>query len=335
MDPISQGTIAAVMPQVAFPREKMRAAALLGCLAGIAPDLDVFINSPTDPLLFLEYHRQFTHALVFIPVGAAIATLLLHWTVRRTLDLRESYLACLLGYATHGFLDACTSYGTQLFWPFTDYRVAWNNVSVVDPSFTVPLLVLVIVAAVRRRRAYAVAGLVWALSYLALGVVQNQRAEAAGVQLAASRGHDPQRLTAKAGFATLLVWKVVYEHDGRFYVDGIRTGVAVSICPGSSVARLELSRDLPWLDRDTQQARDVERFRWFSDGYVALDPVVPNRVIDMRYSLVPNEVDPLWGIDLDPEATSDRHVRFVTDRATGPAQRDALWGLLTGATCDG
>ena len=199
MDPISQGTIAAVVPQAAFSREKMRAAALLGCLAGMAPDLDVFINSPTDPLLFLEYHRQFTHALVFIPVGAAIATLLLYWTVRRTLTLRESYLACLLGYATHGFLDACTSYGTQLFWPFTDYRVAWNNISVVDPSFTVPLLVLGIVAVLRRRRAYAVAGLIWALAYLALGVVQNQRAEAAGAEIAASRGHDPQRLTAKAG----------------------------------------------------------------------------------------------------------------------------------------
>ena len=333
MDPISQGTIGAVVPQAAFAPEKMRAAALLGCLAGMAPDLDVFINSPTDPLLFLEYHRQFTHALVFIPVGAAIATLLLHWTVRRTLTFGEAYLACLLGYATHGFLDACTSYGTQLFWPFTDYRVAWNNVSVVDPSFTVPLLVLVVVAVVRRRRVYAVAGLAWALAYLALGVVQNQRAEAAGAQLAASRGHEPQRLTAKASFANLLVWKVVYEHDGRFYVDGVRTGVSVSICPGTSVARLDLSRDLPWLDSDTQQARDVDRFRWFSDGYVALDPDVPDRVIDMRYSLVPNEIEALWGVDLDPEAPVDWHVRFVTDRATDAAQRGALWGLLTGAAC--
>ena len=333
MDPISQGAIGAVVPQAAFAREKMGAAAVLGCLAGMAPDLDVFINSPTDPLLFLEYHRQFTHALVFIPVGAAIATLLLHWAVRRTLTLREAYLACLLGYATHGFLDACTSYGTQLFWPFTNYRVAWNNVSVVDPSFTVPLLVLVVVAVVRRRRVYAVAGLAWALAYHPVGVFQNQRAEAAGAALAASRGHEPHRLTAKASFANLLVWKVVYEYDGRFYVDGVRTGVAVSICPGTSVARLDLSRDLPWLDPDTQQARDVERFRWFSDGYVALDPVVPDRVIDMRYSLVPNEIEALWGVDLDPQAPADRHVRFVTDRATDAAQLGALWGLLTGAAC--
>ena len=335
MDPISQGAIGAVVPQTAFPPEKMRAAALLGCLAGMAPDLDVLINSPHDPLLFLEYHRQFTHALVFIPFGAAIVALTLYWPVRRLLDWRECYLACLLGYATHGALDACTSYGTQLFWPFSDARLAWNNVSVVDPLFTLPLLALVVLAAVKRRRAFAVAGLVWAFCYLMFGVVQNQRAEVAGERLAAARGHEPQRLTAKAGFANLLVWKVVYEHGGRFYVDGVRVGLAATICPGADVARLDIARDLPWLDADSQQARDVERFRWFSDGYVALDPAVPNRVIDTRYSIVPNEIDPLWGIDLDPRADAEQHVRFVTDRTARLAQRDAYWRLLTGETCGG
>ena len=335
MDPISQGAVAAIVPTAAFPREKVRAAALLGCLAGMAPDLDVFVNSPTDPLLFLEYHRQFTHALVFIPVGTAIAALVLHPLVRRTLAWREAYLACLLGYGTHGLLDACTSYGTQLFWPFSDYRVSWNNISVVDPTFTVPVLTLVILGVALRRRALAVAGIAWALAYLGLGVVQNQRAEDAGAHLAAVRGHEPEGLTAKASFANLLVWKVVYEHDGRFYVDGVRTGAAVSVCPGTSVARLDLERDLAWLDADSQQARDVERFRWFSDGYVALDPRVPNRVIDMRYSLVPNEIDPLWGVDLDPDAPPDRHVRFVTDRAARVAQREAFWRLLTGDACNG
>lgn len=335
MDPITQGALGAVVPVSAFPPEKIRAAALLGCLAGMAPDLDVLISSPTDPLLFLEYHRQFTHALVFIPVGAAIAAVVLHWSVRNTLTPRESYLACLLGYATHGFLDACTSYGTQLFWPFTDYRVAWNNVSVVDPLFTVPLVVLVILAMVKRRRALALAGVGWALAYLALGVVQNQRAEAAGARLATARGHEPHRLTAKAGFANLLVWKVVYEHDGRFFVDGVRTGLSVSICPGTSVPRLDVERDLPWLDARRQQAVDLERFRWFSDGYLALDPTVPNRVVDMRYSLVPNQIEALWGIDLGPGAAPGEHVRFVTDRSARMTQRDAYWGLLTGATCGG
>ena len=333
MDPISQGALGAVASQVVIGREKLRAVAFLGCIAGMAPDLDVFVNSSSDPLLFLEYHRQFTHALVFIPVGAALVALPLHPLVRRTLRPRQTYLACLLGYATHGLLDACTSYGTQLLWPFSDYRVAWNNVSIVDPLFTLPLLCLVILAAVLRRRALAVAGLIWAIGYLLLGVVQHQRAEAAGVRLAAERGHQPHRLSAKAGFANLLVWKVVYEHDGRFHVDAIRAGPAVTACPGASIARLDVPRDFPWLDPDSRQARDVERFRRFSDGYLAVDPHMPNRIVDMRYSMVPNTIDPLWGIELDPEAPPDRHVRYVEVRESRPEQRDLYWRLLTGEGC--
>ena len=228
------------------------------------PDLDVFIASAEDPLLFLEYHRQFTHALVFIPVGAFVAALVLHWTVRRTLRPIESYLACLVGYATHGFLDACTSYGTQLLWPFTDERFAWNNVSVVDPLFTAPLVAFVVAAAVTRRRVLAILGLAWAAGYLLFGVVQTQRVEAAAVDLAADRGHQPNRVTVKAGFANLLVWKIIYEHGGRYHVDAVRAGMDVIVCPGASVAALDIARDLPWLDLNSQQARDVERFRWFS-----------------------------------------------------------------------
>ena len=333
MDPISQGAIGAVASQAVAAPEKLRAAALLGCLAGLAPDLDVFISSPTDTLLFLEYHRQFTHALAFIPIGAAIVAALTHVLVRRTLTFRESYLACLLGYATHGALDACTSYGTQLFWPFSDYRVAWNNVSVVDPLFTLPLLALVVAATLARRRWLALLGLGWALFYLALGVVQNQRAEAAGAALAAQRGHEPRRLTAKAGFANLLVWKVVYLHAGRYYVDAVRAGAEVAICPGTSVAALDLQRDLPWLAASSQQARDVERFRWFSDGYVAMDPAAPNRVIDIRYSVVPNQIVALWGIDLDPSAAPRDFARFTAARAGRVEQGEAYVALLTGEAC--
>lgn len=335
MDPISQGTIAAAVPQAWAKPEKLRAAALAGCAAGLAPDLDVFINSSVDTLLFLEFHRQFTHALIFIPIGAGIVALAMAWPLRRWLTFRECYLACLLGYATHGFLDACTSYGTQLFWPFSSHRVAWNNVSVVDPLFTLPLLCAVIAGVVTRRRWLTLAGLAWAAVYLLFGVVQNQRAEAAGRLLAEQRGHLPERLTAKAGFANLLVWKVVYEHDGRYYVDAIRTGTATTACEGASVPTLDLPRDLPWLNANTQQARDVERFRWFSEGYVALHPQQPNHVIDIRYSVVPNQIAPLWGIQLDPAADAHTHALFVADRRGRAEQGPAYAALLTGEACNG
>ena len=334
MDPVSQATIGALAPASVFDPRKARAAALLGGVAGLAPDVDVFVSSPVDSLLFLEYHRQFTHALLFVPVGAAVVALAGHWLVRRQLRPWQSYLACLLGYATHGLLDACTSYGTQLFWPFADVRVAWNNVSVVDPLFTAPVLALVVASLLCRRRTLAWAALAWGVAYLAFGAVQNQRAENAGAALAAARGHAPARLAAKPGFANLLLWKTVYEHRGRYYVDAVRTGFHVAACPGASVPVLNAPRDLPWLDANSQQARDVERFRWFSADYVALDPAAPYRVIDIRYSMVPNRMDPLWGIELRPSAAPAEHARFVADRRIEGDEYAALLRLLRGTGCE-
>ena len=88
---------------------------MLGALAGMAPDLDVLIRSGTDPLLFLEYHRQFTHSVAFAPIGAlvvATATLCLIKSSFKTFI--ERYWICLAGYFSHGILDATTTYGTQL-----------------------------------------------------------------------------------------------------------------------------------------------------------------------------------------------------------------------------
>ena len=76
MDPLTQGTIGAVLPQ-ALSKKNLGIVALLGFLSGMAPDLDILIRSSTDPLLSLEYHRQFTHSLIFIPFGGLICALIL------------------------------------------------------------------------------------------------------------------------------------------------------------------------------------------------------------------------------------------------------------------
>ena len=110
----------------------------IGALAGMAPDLDVLIRSNTDPLLFLEYHRQFTHSLLFIPLGSLLCALVFWKTIGRGINFSTVWLAAFLGYLTHGLLDACTTYGTLLLWPFSDARIAWNTIAVIDPLFTLP-----------------------------------------------------------------------------------------------------------------------------------------------------------------------------------------------------
>ncbi len=188
MDPVSQGALGATLAQsfakTSDKHERVKAATIMGCLGGLAPDLDILIFSPTDPLLFLEFHRQFTHSLAFLPFGALIVTFVMYRIVNRFtkagLAFSTAWLFCFLGYLTHGLLDACTTYGTQLFWPFSNERVAWNNVSIIDPLFTLPVLGLVITGVFRRNPLFGRIAMIWGITYLLLGVVQRDRAIEAG-----------------------------------------------------------------------------------------------------------------------------------------------------------
>jgi inner membrane protein len=333
MDPLTQGLIGAALPQAATrERRLLLRAGGFGFVAGLLADLDVLIRSAADPLLFLEYHRQFTHALVFVPVGgllcAALFRLLL-FRKRRDVPFGSIWACCTLGYGTHGLLDAATSYGTMLWWPFSSARVALNIVSIVDPLVTLPVLALVVLAARRKRRRFAVAALLWAGLYLGAGMWQREAALAMGEALAASRGHAPLRLDAKPGFANILVWKIVYEADGRFHVDAVRPTLAPRVFAGASVARLDVARDFPGLDPGTQQRRDIDRFAVFSDGFVARDPQRPDRIVDVRYSMVPNEIDGLWSIGVSDTAGPDAHVTFHTHRRDPQASLRRLWSMLT------
>ena len=333
LDPVTQGTLGSALAQSTADRRQIRAFAFAGAVAGLSPDLDILIRSSNDPLLYLEFHRQFTHSLIFIPAGAGLCALLLHGFLRKWLSLRETMLACLLGYATHALLDACTSYGTQLFWPFSDYRVAWNWISVVDPLFSVPLFVMVILGVVKKRRVFALVGLCWAIAYMAAGAVQHHRAVDMARALATERGHDPVRVAAKPGFANLLVWKSVYEADGHFYVDGIRAGRSAMVCEGDRTAALDRGRDLPWLEPSSQQAKDLDRFGWYSNGWLAMDMKDPLYVVDVRYSTLPNRIDALWGLKLDPDAPTDEHTAWHVVEARRTHDLDQLFGLLAGRDC--
>ncbi len=333
MDPLTQGVLGATAPQLVSRRAEKFAAACIGFFSGMAADLDVLISSSTDPLLFLEFHRHFTHALVFIPFGALICTIAFRWAFknwfkRNQLSFSRTYLFSFAGYATHAVLDACTTYGTQLFWPFSDMRVAWNNVSVIDPLFTLPLLVLLIFAVLKRSHRIAQLAAIYAFAYLGLGVLQNQRAAEVAEQLALSRGHQAINLGLKPSFANIVVWKSVYEHQGKYYVDAIRLLGSSKIYQGTSVEKLDIDRHFSWLSNDTQQAEDIERFRWFSNRHLALDPHNNQRIIDVRYSLIPNEVTGMWGITLDASKKSSDHVAWSTNRPKGRKALDKISELF-------
>lgn len=332
MDPLSQGTVGAAFAQSTANKKNIFKISVIGFLAGLAPDLDILIQSSTDPILFLEYHRQFTHALLFIPFGSLIVALLIFQLVKNSMRFRTVYFASLLGYATHGLLDACTSYGTQLFWPFSNERVTWNNISIVDPLFTIPALILIGIAIKMKKKVFGFFSIAWIAFYLSLGFVQYERALTAANQLANERGHNPERLTLKPSFGNLILWKSIYQHNETFYVDAIRTAQSSTWCLGESIRVFDYQYHLPNLEEESQQKKDIERFRWFSQDYLGYDKE-RNIVTDVRYSMIPNQIAPMWGLVIDDQRGINEHAIWWTSRSLNQGQIDLFKDMLKGESC--
>ena len=331
MDPVSHALLGAASGYAAT-RARSRLTMLAGAAGALLPDIDVLIGSDSDPLVTLEFHRQFTHSLVAAPLGAALVAAVLWFSLKRRPDPAPLYVAALTGYLSAVLLDACTSYGTQLLWPFSDRRFSASIVAVVDPVVTLILLVA-LVAAFRAASARAAAiGVAAAIAYLGFGWLQRERAEGLVERAAAARGHVIVRHEVKPTLGNLLLWRSVYLSDKQFVVDAARVGIfsAPRLYAGAAVRRVEPIDLVPPLTLNSVQAGDVVRFAKVSDGYLARHPSRPNIIGDIRYSMVPNDIRPLWGIEIFPER-EEHHVAFHTFREWSGPDRARFFGMLRGA----
>ena len=301
MDPLTQGIVATTASQSISCNKKLIIISIVGFLSGLSPDIDVFIRSKEDPLLFLEFHRQFTHSLLFIPIGGFICSTFFYYlfTKRFNLSFKETYIYSTIGYATHGIIDSFTTYGTQLLWPFTNDRFAWNTISVIDPLFTIPVIILCLFTLSKNNKIYSYYAIAWMLSYQAFGLIQKNRAENIINIYALKSGHQIDSIEAKPSFGNIIVWKVIYSDDTNYYINAVKLGLNHIIYPGEMIKKLDIKNDLKWLDTDSQQFKDLERFKWFSNNYLGLAKSDNNIIYDIRFSAIPNEVEGLWGIRLD------------------------------------
>ncbi|MBD3609949.1 MAG: metal-dependent hydrolase [Gammaproteobacteria bacterium] len=331
MDLITQGLLGGVLAQSVARKEEKKHATIIGMFAGVLADADILIASSSDPLLNIEFHRHFTHSLFFIPFGAALAFLLLWPFMRHRLSNARLYLFCFVGYSMSGVIDACTSYGTHLLWPLSDERIAWHLISIVDPIFTMALLFTLVMGLRKPARAWAGYGLLFAVGYMSLGYMQLQRAMDISTQLAQSRGHQPIKHVVKPTLGNLLLWRSTYINERYIYVDAVRLGIVDDsrIYQGSSVPRLDIEKDLPDLDASKTLFQDIKRFNKFSDGFIAYDPTQVNVIGDMRYSMLPTGIAPLWGIVIDKQ-NPDQHADYQFFRENNHQNRQQFINMLLG-----
>lgn len=270
MDSITQIALGACVMAAAVPAGQRRLAAGVGAFLGTLPDLDVFLNYG-GPVENLTMHRGFSHSLfVLAGFGTLLWLGLRRWWRPAREQPRPWLAAILLALLTHPLLDAHTAYGTQLFWPIPTPPVAWATLFIIDPLYTVPLLVGLVAILIRPASKVAgrflSAGLVLSTLYLGWSwLAQGLVASHARQSLATVGISDPRMFITPSPLNTLL-WRVVARtEDG--YLEGFDSLVADD---GPMVFTFHASDDAD-LTAATPYVPAVGRLRWFADGFVSAD----------------------------------------------------------------
>ena len=171
MDSLTQIVLGAAVGEAVLGKKIGNKALLYGAIAGTIPDLDVLASYFTDTVSALAIHRGFTHSILFSLLFAPI----FGWLVSRYETYKDfkgwSWLF-FWAFLTHPILDAHTTWGTQLFWPFAP-RLAFKTIFVVDPLYTFPFLIFLILVLFqkrtsKKRRVYTTMGLTISTFYLGI-----------------------------------------------------------------------------------------------------------------------------------------------------------------------
>ncbi len=179
MDPFTHSALGAAVAGVIAGKKELPRAPVYGALAGALPDMDIIPTLFMGSLSQLDFHRGFTHSILFALLASPILGFIINRaTVKYRANTRFWFWTILVFFAllSHIAIDCLTSYGTRIFIPFSDYRVAFGTIAIVDPLFSIPIAVSAIsIIALRNnerlRDILFAAGLVIGSAYLLSTIV--------------------------------------------------------------------------------------------------------------------------------------------------------------------
>jgi inner membrane protein len=323
MDSLTQAVLGASVAGAIAPDGHRGKAMLVGAGLGTLPDLDVFIDFGGAVENF-TYHRGFSHSLFVLAPFSALLWLLLRrwWAPVRDAPLR--WLAAIsFALLTHPLLDAHTAYGTQLFWPLTVPPTSWATLFIIDPLYTLPLLIGVLVAAFRRKAGGTALRVGLVISTLYVGwswVAQATVSRNVDDALASMQLQDAPVFLTPTPLNTLL-WRVVVMTD-EGYLEGLD-----SLVVDEGMMRFTAYPSAVDVMEDAGGVWAVERLRWFARDFVKASVENDKLVIsDLRMGQEPTYVfshvvaargNPHWKeirAELLPMSFGDRALAETWDR---------------------
>lgn len=339
MDLITQGVLGAAIGEAGWRHKLGRGAVLAGIFFGLMPDFDV-ISSLWGPWTSIVHHRGFTHSIFFAPLIAPIGGYICWRLSKKRGDVKSWIHLAFWSLLTHPLLDVFTVYGTQLLTPVSDERFSLDGVSIIDPLYTLPLLIALILAFVwrkhpRRGQRLTAAMLVATTLYLGLGYWTGQGARKAyASQLEQGRELTLDRVRATPTFANLIVWRVMAtDNQGDTHVG------LYSVTKKNEVAFVTKKKlESPLIARAMEDER-AQLFTWFAQDWIGyrIEEVPDSQTVhlymdDLRYGGMRQPLQAMWGAQVtfegsDQMLTDVERVNYRRNQDIGE-EISALWRAI-------
>ena len=285
MDSITQAALGAAVAEAGLGRKLGNKAILWGALLGTMPDLDVLASPFLDAVTRLSWHRGLTHSLLFAVLASPVLAWLMHRIHGEKCPVLRGSVVVFLVLSTHTLIDCFTVYGTQIFEPFSNQRVGFNNLFIIDPLYTLPLLVGLGIAffrspASRLRRWANYAGLLLSSLYVLWSFGAKAVADDRFHQALADKGVTATQYMSGPGLFNTVTWRVVAGDANGFWIGRLNL-----FRPDDPIEFQFLPRNENLLAK-WRDSRLVRQLVWFSQGFYALEQVDPGTVAfrDLRFN---------------------------------------------------
>ncbi|WP_439132761.1 metal-dependent hydrolase, partial [Polaribacter sp.] len=269
-------------------------ALLFGAIGGTIPDLDIFVGKLlyTNEIQAMAFHRGFMHSILFAVLGCFVfgwITHKLYNTKKRTgtTHLKDWIFLFFWAIFTHPLLDCFTPYGTQLFAPFSDYRVAFNNISVADPLYTVPFLISLVIMMFfkrtnTRRTWWLKTGIYVSSAYMVFTIFNKFYINRVFATSFEKANISYQRFSAQPTILNNILWYAVAETKTQYHL------VFYSLLDKNNIAEniisVEKNHDLIDMSDD-----NLQTLAWFSNHYYNIskkEKVGTYKYVDLRYPML-------------------------------------------------
>ncbi len=252
-------------------RKVGKKAPIWGAVAGTVPDLDVMVSPWVSQTAQLGIHRGITHSLVFAVVAGVCGGRLLYKLHRESgASWKEWSLLVFFGFLTHALLDCFTMYGTQLFSPFSSYPVAISTIFIIDPLYTAPLILGLLIAlffkpASRQRLLFNQVGLGLSTLYLCIGIANQLHVKSAFVDALQEQRLAYDRLFATPTPLNNLLWMGLADGGDHLWIG------LYSLFDGDGPIRFRRVDKNQELIAEVLDQEPVKKLLWFARGYYTVN----------------------------------------------------------------